>query len=1322
MDSYNPLVSDGTPDLSEEENQQMLAEQQRMDELYGTPDPIETDTEEEAPEATVEESATPPDGIDPNNPDIEYINGKPFYTLEAQRRGLSENLTRSRQQFKERMSAPGQGYIDTVAVDLLNLIPGVDIPKTTKYEDEVAQSVRELSGIILPTIALGGAAKGAISSAPAVQKSKFLSDPLVKHLGDIGVSAGAGAFVDYVAETNQRDDNAAGALKKTMPRWFGWIPDDIATLDSDSPDVKRAKNVTEGAYLGVGTDVILGLNKLFKAVRGITSATDSKFIPDTEKAKTWFSKNTTVDETAEDVIERSAAKRSDALDEVGGYNLGQQDIELKLEQGESVFGVHDAYGYQELGIRSVDDLGIVGAAVDLARISDNIDTVYGRLGSIVSEGALKYSLDGVQNQEAVIRGLTNVLQDAGEYGYRTATGKYISNEKIVSTGEKLAADLYEMDLPSLKRAVSSLQGEDSAGAVKLNKKGYNAVSKAIQKYMDDFANMDYMRAQAYVGTSFAGQVSDMAQGLRLTEGTVAIERAQEQILDRIEFLMSQKDITKYVGDRVKNMTGIWNRLTKSDLQSFDAKNISKVAAAVTEEQITTLRAMESIKQDARKVVNNLRAIKEEQPEMLTPLMLAYEMTDGDIRTIGRLNQYVRQSTGVLRKAFVDLNPDIPSVVLRGFFSNLYNSTLSAFGTPIKAGLSNAYLLLEKPVRTMAGGLGDAIKGDTSTIRRGWYQYAAMQETVQDAYGYMKQVFKRSGLDPNVIESREGIGLKNQRQIEVLNSFADAKAEKGDYGPQAMMQIVNDMNALADHPWLRFGNRSMQALDGFTQSMIATFEAKGRAYDILTKEGKNPFTAENGEDLIKQVRGDMFDNTGLIKDKVVQTASGEIAMNLDNFANDALSEVIRRIPILKPFMLFTKTPLNELGMALSYSSLGRFVKLRRDFDLPFEQVDINKVEQLLNSRGVDLSSVPDVRAKYNEIRADVKGREAIGNLAVGGAVFLFMDDRITGNGLYDRQKQALRRKTNWQPRSIRLPGGEWISYDGLGPVTNWLALTTDVMDNFDSLAPNDMGELLRKMSFVVGASFTEKTGIAGLEVFFDVLGGNGAEIGKWSSSFLTSAAVPGSSQMAEISRLMDPALREVEQNAFDYMRNRNIFTKGQLPKTYDWIDGGEVGVPETVLARFWNTYMPWKVNGKISPEKEFLHMIEYDAQPTLRSNGKGIKYTKEQRSEITNIMGRDGLFKKRIQEVMKTKAAKEFRQRYKEAVDAGLEPDLSTFEELHVLLDRELRFATNMAAAKSSFYSEIQREQVKQETVGNLLRTGQQAEAKKFLDYMQGISY
>ena len=151
------------------------------------------------------------------------------------------------------------------------------------------------------------------------QKSKFLSDPLVKHIGEAALGAGTGAFVDYTVELNQEDDSLSGSLRKRWPRWWGWLPEDLATLDEDSPDVKRAKNVLEGVFLGAGVDVLLGLNKFFKGVRGIDRST--QWAPDSEKAEVWFSKNLEIDATPEEAVERSAAKRSEALDEVGSYNF-----------------------------------------------------------------------------------------------------------------------------------------------------------------------------------------------------------------------------------------------------------------------------------------------------------------------------------------------------------------------------------------------------------------------------------------------------------------------------------------------------------------------------------------------------------------------------------------------------------------------------------------------------------------------------------------------------------------------------------------------------------------------------------------------------------------------------------------------------------------------------------------------------------------------------------------------------------------------------------------------------------------------------------------
>ena len=69
-----------------------------------------------------------------------------------------------------------------------------------------------------------------------------------------------------------------------------------------------------------------------------------------------------------------------------------------------------------------------------------------------------------------------------------------------------------------------------------------------------------------------------------------------------------------------------------------------------------------------------------------------------------------------------------------------------------------------------------------------------------------------------------------------------------------------------------------------------------------------------------------------------------------------------------------------------------------------------------------------------------------------------------------------------------------------------------------------------------------------------------------------------------------------------------------------------------MSRIWNTYMPWKVNGKISPRKQFLIDIEYDGRPTLNTYRK-VKLTAEERDDILQIMGRDELFAQGIDRVM-----------------------------------------------------------------------------------------
>ena len=1324
MDSFNPLGLSGTPEMTEEERQEKLATQSMLDDVFDSePLPDQENIGESTGSPSLETQTettgkTKPDPT-PEQKSDQKQESKPedFYgaDLSFQQDEIDPSAA---QVIAEGVLSPFAGATDIV-VDGLNLLPGVELPKIPEFENDIAQTVREISSVVLPTVGLTATGVGAVGAAAKASKIKIFADPFVKWLGNASLGSGIGAAVDFTVESSQEDANLAQYLRESWPQTYGWIPEDLATLDTDSPETKRWKNVAEGAYLGFAADLLIGAVDLLKGSYKINRSTQWK--PKDAKSAEWLDKNLVVDATPEDAINRSAGKRQELLDEIGDINLDKPGAVEELEQGKAVYGVTDNYYYQEVaGLRTADDLGIVGARKDYAQIDGNIDTVNGRLGSVFTTPAIKYGLQSNKTMETVIRGQSEILKSV-KLDYLTATGKPITYETQLVKNDKLADDLYQLNVDGMRQRLEAVEafGEDPDSKEKiLNSEAYAEVFGAIKKYLKTYNDLEQYRAKALIDTSMAGQISDMAQAIRYTEGTPAIEQIQEEILDRIEFLSYHKGLTSYSRGAGLARLKVWDRVRALRGASMaDKAELKKAKQLLKANETDTLRNVERLRKESKEFTNTLRVLGREKPELLDTFYLAWDISDGNVQTIERLNNYIKNSTGFLSKIFVDTQPEIPSLVVNGLFSNLYNSVLSAFATPIKAGLSNAYLLLEKPVRTFAGA---AASGDIQTIRRGWYQFSSTMETLQDSFKYFSTVFKKTGSDPFVVASRDDIAVKTENQLQVLRTYAQAMDDEGDSGPLFMVNVIENIQAMAEHPYLRLGNRLMQAADGFTQSFIATFEAKGRVYDALTVRGRDPLTDKNAPKLVKRFRKYMFDqDTNVLKDEVVKQTSGEIAMNLDNVANDALSGLMRKMPILKTFLLFTKTPLNELKMAATYTPMGVYRKAMKDFDLPFEQVqnDKERLKSLFETRGItDYESLSDVKAKYNEIRADLKGREAIGTLAVLGVVGLFLNNNITGNGLIDFDKQRARKNFDWKPRSIRLPGGNWVSYDNLGPLTTWITQVADTLDNVDEMTPNQIGSNLKKSAYVLASTITDKTHLKGMEALFDVLNGDPAAISRWTGTTLNSMIIPNSSQWAELSRLMQPGFKEIDNDTLNYMRNRNPITKGALPDEYDWIDGGKIGAvsAENVLAHLWNTYLPWKINGKISPEKQFLIDIEYDGRPALSSRG-GVAYTNEQISEITNIMGRDELFKDRLKIIMKSSAAKEFRKRFFEARAKGVEVDSSVFDDLHALIDRELQFAKNIAESRASFRDERAQEIYRLQVEGELQRRGRIKELQEFRD-------
>ena len=301
---------------------------------------------------------------------------------------------------------------------------------------------------------------------------------------------------------------------------MGWVPEDLRIVDGDSPDDARRKNMLEGAGFGTIGALVEGATSLGRAKKGLRSATE--YIPENEKASNYFSKNKIeATDDLEEIVNRNSFKRQVDLDEVGSYNAYKEQYKgYSPEELEDmvIFGRDtEMYSPFESGIRSADDFGVVGGAVDAARISNNIDSVYGRIRNPISEGALKFSMENPGGVRQIMAGLGDELANAGAFSFRSPTGKLIKSKTITNAVDDLAAKMLDMPMKDLRNMLGELTKAKDGMRV-LTGEGSKAVKQALESALFELADVNRIRAAALVDTSLAGQVADMAWGMRIYDG------------------------------------------------------------------------------------------------------------------------------------------------------------------------------------------------------------------------------------------------------------------------------------------------------------------------------------------------------------------------------------------------------------------------------------------------------------------------------------------------------------------------------------------------------------------------------------------------------------------------------------------------------------------------------------------------------------------------------------------------------------------------------------------------------------------------------------
>lgn len=1186
------------------------------------------------------------------------------------------------------------------AADAINffLPDGIpQVPKATKYENKVAAAVRSISSVVIPTMFTQGLGMGLASRAQASAVSRLGATNKINQLGNTafmkfvgtrGIEAGAAVAVGAVS-SEYEEDNLAGQLKQSFPETFDFIPDNWATLSGDSPDIKRQKSINEDLGMGFMIPMVGFAGKFVNAISEVKDVFKNapKIVGETDQAVKYLAANKpkATSDVPEEALLEYQAKQDEALDELGYYNASKAtDPNIPLK------GVHDLYNFRETGVRTVDDFGIVGASIDAARIQGNKGTVYGRLGNFISGPALKYGAETPGGVEEITIGLTQQLKEADRVGM-VADDFTVSADEVAAAGDNLVLELFDpsASIDDMRRMLDPQIVKNEAGVEVLTPGGYTDALSSINNLVKEYKGMDVARAQAYTATSMAGQIADLSEGMRLNRGSISMEQAQEQILDKINFLQQLVGSTRYFTTQKKGLAALGER----------AKNLFKtpeqIANDIKEGYPVALRQIQS---DSEKFTENWMYLQENRPDILDSFLELYELSDGRINTIAKMNEDILNSFTNFRP-ILDPNPEQPNIIAQAVRSNYFNNLLSAPATAAKALYGNLSGLVAEPVAYFGGAM---LRKDMKALQRGWMAYSSIFDTQKRALPYAGQMFMKASQNPNSVkgQSRLDLVIKQEEKLEQYRYIAEQEAARGRGGFKFLVKQYEEMQAMAADPVFRIVPNLFTGFDAWTGATLANAQARFRAMDELERLGEAATPARIKE-LATAEYNSMFDANGIIKDKAVKYSNADIALNLDTGLSKQVDGLLQTLPGLTPFLTFPTTMMNLVRVADDYvpAPLRSFQQDVNDLAYTSVQTFMENpetMERILTARGHKVDQMDEI-AKINTL-VDLKnrtlGRKAIGTFFTSMVIGSVVKDKLFGDGLFsvtgdgsiDRQLDTARRKnSNFKPRSVVGPDGTRFEYNELlGPgLSNWVAAVANVADNFDMLGEAATENAFEKLSFILGAALTDAAGISALRPLVEVMSGNKYAANRWAAGQIN-AIGPLAGMRNEFGRILDGGLKDFNNNIVEHLQNRNQFIglidqTNRLPTVISPISG-EAPNKYSMLQRIYNTYSPLKIHPSMTKEEKFLYDIEYDVSSAFKKRA-GVDLMADERNALNAEMGSMGLFRKEINRIARTAEArntinelKTMRRKFVGSQDVPI----GKYDQIHMMLREAQKNAEELA--------------------------------------------
>ena len=770
---------------------------------------------------------------------------------------------------------------------------------------------------------------------------------------------------------------------------------------------------------------------------------------------------------------------------------------------------------------------------------------------------------------------------------------------------------------------------------------------AMQTLIDRFIGKEVTLASARTMDTLGREIATTAEGVNyLGKEAVDENKAMEIVLDKLEFLMTEYGINKYISGWMLRNKAVWDDAVKR------GEDLAQLPIRINEE---FTKALDGKHKAAMNYRNILKEAMDEDPDLARGFIEAFSLTDGDVDSIAKMHDWAWKQIRPMGAIHSKATKGKMNLLARGLKTIRFNNVLSGKAT-LNAAKGSVTSIVGKTLRAHIAGGFKKLGGDQgAALEKASYLYGAVFETNKRAVVDGWNMIKRVHHDPKSMARsfRKDYIIKEERTWEGLDAIAKTWEKNGETGKAHFYKVAKGLNKIGQSRWYRAAMTGMTGIDAYTNTMMAHYWARAKAYEEIGKKYGWPFTqikkGKPSPELLeaeKKIYGTMFDKEGLPKDEALKYFSGEVNLNLDHDLADVVTKATDALPAAQGMFLFPRTGINEVLRKTSYLPLQRIPGMNRYTKVLSAGNDKAKIAEALADHGIpNMDAYPDAMNFYKYLKEEYEARltwsgmlaSTLMSLALGGYIINRAGDdkhgkhqiEVVGTGNFQHRRRRKERDLyKIMPKTVTLPGTDVaIPYQGVEGLDPILSLYGDMAYYYNDLSGPVFQDLWEKSVWALSANFLNETPLKGIEPLVAFASGDGS----WVSRFMANEArsfIPFSGGLGVAANAIDSAFKDIHGDALAYVQNRMPVLKNNLPDHISIFDGKPVNDIENPLLRAFNAGSPAPMSARNPDWMDELYKIGWMPHEITNTDPTGLyELSGDERAIINKLIADTGWAKK-----------------------------------------------------------------------------------------------